>query len=365
MSAGAAGIAAPPDDHERLGVLDGLRALSICLVLAAHLAPLGPKPLQLNANAGAMGMCLFFALSGFLIMRTLQRSSVADFLLRRAARLAPLAWLYLLVVGLLHGPGWEAMLAGFAFSLNYRPDLMIRETEHLWSLGVEMHFYLAVAAIAALHRRAVLLVWPMCLAVTALRVSEGAHLSIATHLRVDEILAGACLALVPAAWLRPRSSHSAMPWTAAAAAWIVTSHPDSGALQFARPYATALLVALTLRLPDGGLRLALTTPAARYVASISYALYVIHPLTAHGWWSAGTLTERYLFKRPVSLVITFALAHASTRWWEAWWIDRARQVIAERGRPIATSGVSAMPPPEQADAAAAAAAPSAHRPAAE
>ncbi len=353
----------PPNDTARLRVLDGLRALSISLVLAAHLLPIGPKHLQLNANAGAMGMCLFFALSGFLIVRTLQRSSVTDFLVRRLARLAPLAWLYLTVVGLLHGLGSEALGFGFAFLLNYRPDLMIHETEHMWSLGVEMHFYLAVAICAALHRKAVWLVWPACVAVTFLRIAEGAHLSIATHLRVDEILAGACVALLPVTWLQARSGANAWLLGVAAAAWMLTSHPESGALQFARPYATAALLALTLRLPAGSLREALEAPIPRYIASISYALYVIHPLTAHGWWGSGTLVERYLLKRPLGLIITFALAHLSTRWWEAWWIARARRWIDARNACRATA-FSVKRPPAPAAGAAAAASPSARRPAA-
>ena len=48
----------------RLPVLDGLRAIRILLVLAAHMLPLGPKLLQLNHTAGVMGMSLFFALIG-------------------------------------------------------------------------------------------------------------------------------------------------------------------------------------------------------------------------------------------------------------------------------------------------------------
>lgn len=41
--------------------LDGVRAVSILLVLLAHTAPLGPKPWLLNAMAGRMGMALFSA----------------------------------------------------------------------------------------------------------------------------------------------------------------------------------------------------------------------------------------------------------------------------------------------------------------
>ena len=41
---------------EKLAVLDGLRAISILLVLATHMLPLGPKPLRINETTGAMGM---------------------------------------------------------------------------------------------------------------------------------------------------------------------------------------------------------------------------------------------------------------------------------------------------------------------
>ena len=69
---------------ERLPALDGLRATSILLVLACHMLPLGPKVLQLNGAAGAMGMSLFFALSGFLIISVLKNNAdVPEFLIRR------------------------------------------------------------------------------------------------------------------------------------------------------------------------------------------------------------------------------------------------------------------------------------------
>jgi peptidoglycan/LPS O-acetylase OafA/YrhL len=324
-------VSAAGDD--RLPALDGLRAMSILLVLATHLLPLGPKAWKLNAAAGAMGMSLFFALSGFLILGTLANSSVAAFALRRLARLLPLAWLYVTVVALLHPMTGEALLASFGLWLNYRPDLMLPVTEHLWSLGVEVHFYLAAALLALLHRKALLAVWGLCLLVTFLRIQESAHLAIATHLRVDEILAGACVATLAASGLR-RLPAEPWLWWAAVAAWILTSHPDSGWLQFFRPYVAGILLAATLRLPDSAIRRALGAPLPRYIATVSYALYVIHPLFAHGWWNAGTVLERYLLKRPVGIALTFLLAHLSTFWWERLWTRAAAKWLArhEAGR---------------------------------
>ena len=81
-----------------LTVLDGWRGLSILLVLAAHLFPLGQKAWQFNYGVGILGMVLFFTLSGFLITSfLLKKQSIPGFLIRRFFRIIPLAWLYLAV----------------------------------------------------------------------------------------------------------------------------------------------------------------------------------------------------------------------------------------------------------------------------
>ena len=48
-----------------------------------------------------------------------------------------------------------------------------------------------------------------------------------------------------------------------------------------------------------------------YIAEISYALYVIHPLTMAGWLGSGDTLEKYL-KRPICFALTFGLSHLST-----------------------------------------------------
>jgi peptidoglycan/LPS O-acetylase OafA/YrhL len=315
-------------DHEHLQALDGLRAISIGMVLATHLLPLGPKTLRLNEMTGPMGMSLFFALSGFLIMRTLQGDSVAAFAVKRLARIVPLVWLYLGVVALFFGLKGGALLASFALVLNYRTDLMIPLTEHLWSLGVETQFYVFVAALALLGRSALALIWPCCLAITALRVHEGAMIDIVTHLRGDEVLAGACLGCLSFSDRRSRKI-SPFLWVIAAAFLAATSHPSGAWLQYLRPYAAMALLAAPLR----------------YVAGISYALYIIHPLTAQqGWWNEGSILQRYLLKRPLGLVLTFAAAHLSTVYWERAWTRAARRSIARwRARNVRVPSMARHP----------------------
>src|SRR5688572_19452949 len=89
---------------QHLPVLDGWRGISILLVLAAHLLPVGPKVWQLNVATGVAGMVIFFVLSGFLITSILlSGSALPDFLARRFFRIVPLAWAYLAVALALAG----------------------------------------------------------------------------------------------------------------------------------------------------------------------------------------------------------------------------------------------------------------------
>jgi len=65
----------PMPGMPRFPALDGWRAISILLVLAGHLFPLGPKAYLINESIAALGMAIFFTLSGFLITTTLLHRS--------------------------------------------------------------------------------------------------------------------------------------------------------------------------------------------------------------------------------------------------------------------------------------------------
>jgi peptidoglycan/LPS O-acetylase OafA/YrhL len=57
-----------------------------------------------------------------------------------------------------------------------------------------------------------------------------------------------------------------------------------------------------------------------YVATISYALYLIHPLSMYGWMESGGTLVKYA-KRPLAIVLSFGFAHLSTFHFEKFWID--------------------------------------------
>ena len=321
------------DSGHRLPVLDGLRAISILLVLGAHMLPLGPKVLQLNWTAGAMGMSLFFALSGFLITSTLLHNpDVHAFLVRRLARIIPLAYAYAILVFtiLLFDP--SALFWTTTFLINYFPQFMVDGyNNHFWSLCVEVHFYLAIAlTVSILGKNGIWAVWPACFAITLMRVSEGAYIHIQTHLRVDEILAGACVAtLYQASWSNRRRD-SVVLVAVAVALWFSAASPYAGWLQYVRPYATAAVLTAVLCSASTWVGAVLSCAPLRYIAATSYALYVVHPLTVHGWFNEGTVVDRYLLKRPISFLMTFAAAHVSTFYWERWWIAAGRKWVRQR-----------------------------------
>jgi peptidoglycan/LPS O-acetylase OafA/YrhL len=294
---------------------------------------LGPNAWHLNETAGPLGMVLFFNLSGFLITSSLlDWPDVRTFFIRRGCRILPLAVLFILLALTLQGRSLSAYLAYLLFYVNYQTAQSTPVTSPLWSLCVEVQFYTFVGLLVGMAGRRGLAVLPVvCLLVTGLRVWQGAHVSIATHLRVDEILAGATLALV---CHHPRAAAiqaavARLPLMALLAVLLLCCHPAMGPLNYLRPYVGAAVIGHTLWRPGRAAAMLASRPL-RYLADISYALYVIHPIMRVGWLGSGGGWERYLLKRPLGFAITFALAHLSTFYYERHWIKWGKHLVAVR-----------------------------------
>ncbi|MEY4415373.1 MAG: hypothetical protein RIQ53_2666 [Pseudomonadota bacterium] len=338
---GTAGPAGSPDagTTPRQPALDGWRAISILAVLAAHLLPLGPARWQLNVGAGLFGMALFFILSGYLITSALLRGQgLRRFLLLRATRVLPLAWLCIVV-----GLAWQGAPAStwwrhLLFVANLPPQDLWPATAHLWSLCVELQFYVGVALLVLLGGRRALWLLPLLgLASTFARIVLDQPFQSTTHTRADEVLAGATLAL----WLQRaplaevsaaaaglpgvvRTPVASRPLRLAVAAlghvnplcWLalllVCCLPALEAATHARAWVAMLLIGSTLVQARHPLSRALERPLLAHVARLSYALYLVHPLLAHGWLGSGSTLERYL-KRPLLLIVAWLLAEASHR----------------------------------------------------
>jgi peptidoglycan/LPS O-acetylase OafA/YrhL len=299
-------------------------------------------------------MALFFTLSGFLITSLLLRDqNVPRFLIRRCARIVPLAWLYFAIALGLSDPAALVWPAHFLFYANFPPRQLQPLTLHLWSLCLEMQFYAGVALLVAVLRlRGLWLLPPLCLLFSALRAHYGIYASDISYYRVDEILAGCTLALVVhgnwAGALRDRLAQ--LPQWPLLALLVLSCMPLGGWLNYLRPYFAAILVGATILAPATRLSRGLDNRVLLYLALVSYALYVIHPMLAESWLGSGDIVEKYA-RRPLLLLVLFVLAHLSTNYVERWFIAFGRALADRFGRPAAPFAGAIIAPRGDADGA--------------
>lgn len=331
-----------PEPHklsgERLNVLDGWRAISIIAVLCGHWLPFNAVLKGSNEAIASGGMAIFFTLSGFLITRfLLDRPDWQPFLIRRLLRILPLAWTAMIVLYLaqMARPGATGdLIANLSFYANLPPQHLLEGGSHLWSLCVEMQFYVLAAVLVCLGGRRALYALPvLAIIVTIARITAGQTISIVSWHRLDEILAGAALSLLYAGkfgtWAR--SAFARLNFGIAVIVAALCCYFMDTPLAYARPYAIAAMVGVTLFHSPSFVHRALTSRAAAYVAEISYALYVIHGMLTWTWLGSGSLTVKYL-KRPLLLAITVLLAHLSTYHFERHFILLAKRLTPRRAQ---------------------------------
>jgi peptidoglycan/LPS O-acetylase OafA/YrhL len=133
---------------KRIPSLDGLRAISICLVIAGHWTNTHYGVDSASAYAN-LGVRIFFVISGFLITTLLLKEeektgtiNLRNFYVRRAYRILPAAFAFMLPMFVIywHELRWQEMAAAVFFVMNFdfhKPWSI----GHLWSLGVEEQFY--------------------------------------------------------------------------------------------------------------------------------------------------------------------------------------------------------------------------------
>lgn len=329
----------------RLPILDGWRAVSILLVLAAHLLPVGPKILKLNGAAGSMGMALFFTLSGFLIVRFLAEGMpVGSFAARRLARIVPLSWAAIVMLTVMGDVDGRIVLRYLSFTANLPPIVALPGGEQLWSLCVEMQFYAAVILLCLLPgRRGLYLVPVLCLIVTGLKIAADEKVSIVTWYRVDEILAGGTVALIYCGWFGewPRRFLGRLSVWPMLIFLLATSHSLAGPVQYLRAYAGAAVIGVSLFNTPWLIARVLQTRTMAYIADISYALYIFQGVLLATWLGVGEGLVRYL-KRPLLFAALFLLAHLSTFYFER---PITRWVRAREKSRRAASGPTGTPNP--------------------
>lgn len=317
----------------RLPVLDGWRGISILVVLFSHMLPLGPNRYGMNLAFGYVGMAIFFTLSGFLITSTLYfHPSVRTFAIRRLCRILPLAWLYTAIALLVVHAGWHVWVAQMLFYSNLPPFWLTPLTGHLWSLCIEVQFYAGVGILFLLLRQRGLALLPLlCIAITLGRILTLDYASIVTLFRVDEILSGASLAFLFHSRYNEqlRRALAKIPPTIPFLLLLLASHPSFPVLNYLRPYFAAALVGTTLFHEGSNWNRVLESNFLRYIATISFALYIWHPLSMYGWFEPADKILRYE-RRILSIALTFAAAHLSTFYFESIWINLGKRLTAKK-----------------------------------
>lgn len=284
--------------------LRGVAALMVCLCHFRHALPQSLDTFV--HDAGALGVQVFFVISGFIIPFSLARSnyrltSFPRFILKRIARLQPplLAGLALTFV-LSHAAIWYKGAGAASFDLRafLQTALYMRipsENPVVWTLIVEAKYYLFIGLLHPLlfsrDARVRLGSFALCVlaSATALRlIPDLAHLPL--------FLMGfaACqYKLGLASWREA----AALALLAAASAW-----PGSTGAQIA----TGLLAAVLVTIQAGP-----QWKSGLFLGSISYSLYLIHfpvgvkllnlILPRIGWpW--------YMLMLPVTLAACIAVA---------------------------------------------------------
>jgi peptidoglycan/LPS O-acetylase OafA/YrhL len=179
-----AGVA-PEPRGQHIHSLDGLRAVSIALVVVSHIALewLGQTRGHALGVLGGLGVRIFFVISGFLITTLLLREwastgsvSLARFYARRSLRIFPAAYAYIAIVAAL---AWGGIVAlhphDLAFATTYTMSYALSPSwwlGHLWSLSVEEQFYLLWPGVLALggRRHAERVAWAAVIAGPLLRL---------------------------------------------------------------------------------------------------------------------------------------------------------------------------------------------------
>ncbi|MBC8742559.1 acyltransferase [Paraburkholderia sp. UCT31] len=188
----------------RIAGFDGLRAIAVLMVFLQH------RLFGDIGEIGHLGVWIFFALSGFLIIGILSsrrarieegdscfRTELGRFLFRRTVRIFPIYYLMLVVMCVLMAFGLAnpELASGMPFHFAYLSNFWIGSVlrywpgrySHLWSLAIEEQFYLVVAPFLLLlatrrHRAACWAIVALGLAALfAMRAAHWDEITIYTH----------------------------------------------------------------------------------------------------------------------------------------------------------------------------------------
>ena len=358
----AAAASPPPAASPRyIPALDGVRALSVMLVLLAH-GVSGPWATWLNP--GALGVRIFFVISGYLITGILidysekyrrVRTMAAQFYWRRILRLSPPLFIAIVLAAAL---GIQRMRDLWWVHALYLSNFQVassgsfKSAGHFWSLATEEQFYLVWFPLMVLTRNRGRLIVVLAALVGAVLYRLGVFIPGADKVfpeyfflpfaSIDTLAIGALLALAQRnanlKWLYDLFRSWPLMIGALIAFGVgnvaLSAHVGPQLWQPAVDVAGCCLVRFALDdTLDPRLRWLSWAPV-RHVGKISYGLYVYHFFVPDGLRLVMPFPKEGLARRLMGIpviAISFMLAELS------WWLVE-RPILALKQRPLPAIG---------------------------
>lgn len=312
----------------RLAALDGLRLVAALAVLAFHYAGIalpywGPPSyvefpgLNELARYGYLGVNVFFAISGFVILMTAYDRGIESFSASRVARLFPAYWAVVLLTAVLQQfwtEGRNPSLSDVLVNLTMTQEAydVVNVQGAFWTLWIELKFYLLIAVfiLVGMTRRRVLafcVLWPL-LGQVAAATDSGFLRSLLIPTYAPYFAAGMLL------YLLFRERHDVTTWLALLLNWVLCLRQTMGYAERATDLVGATVSPVVAALVVSGGLLAILACSRGAVSRISwgwltfagaltYPLYLVHGQL--GFFLIDTLQGR-MASYPVLLAATAA-----------------------------------------------------------
>lgn len=317
----------PPPSTSRIVELDALRGIAALGVVFYHYTLRYDQiyghtsPLPITVSAGRYGVLLFFMISGFVILMSLEHTKrIQDFVVKRVVRLYPTYWVAIALtfslVAVLGLPGREVSASDAVLnSLMVHPFWGIPNVDGVyWTLLIELIFYIVMVGVCLLrllpHIEWVVMVW------LGINTLENHNLLIEIPEQFERwfILDYGYLFMMGIIFYRVwQHGGSVVRYGLIAACFAsqMALYPEI------ERHITVLICLVMFALINGGKLRAIAIPPLLALGSVSYSLYLIHQ-------NIGYIIIRSLESvgvSPVSSIIvaislTIALAAVITRYIE-------------------------------------------------